>query len=232
MEKYAHLLIAADPEFAAKPGQIVGFLELVKDVFRFRFVKSKEDWLPGLQAMTSAEDVRTMRNPYTGEKQTYTVPKWFELEDTGELPALVESEPKYGVTMSGKWTPSDVPIQMLGADGRTINEELACFVSCSQRAQPVCTGDWWGEAHCGDCEFDFDNPESTVQSVGVYTHPWSGERVEVPGAGNSRFWIELEFGKFIIPKMDGGFDLLRHEFVDAAEKCFGVRFIQAGRGVA
>lgn len=232
MEQYGHLLIAGDPTYVAQPAQVVGFFELMKGVFRFRFVKSKDEWLPGLRATTSAEDVRTMTNAFTGEKQTYRVPKWFELEDTSGVPALLESEPKYGVTMSGKWAPRDVPIQMLAADGTPLNQDLVCFVGCSQRGRPVCTGDWWGEAHGGECEFEFDNPENPIQSLGVFTHPWSGERVEVPGAGNSRFWIELEFGKFIIPKMDRSFDLLQPEFVEAAEKCFGVPLIQAGRGIA
>ena len=231
MEQYAHLLIAADPEYAAQPARVVNFLELLKNDFHFRFVKSKQEWLPGLMARTSAETVRTMKDVYTGEARTLKLPKWFELEQISEIPALVGSEPKYGVTVSGKWPQNDVPIQMLVADGTTIDQDLICFAGCSQRAQAVCTGDWWGEAHCGECEFDFDNPESPVQSLGVFTHPCTGNKVEVPGAGRARFWIELEFGKFIIPKMTDSFDLLRQDFVKAVEECFGARFIQAGRSI-
>lgn len=232
MEQYAHLLIAADPNFVPDPALVSTFFDLAQRDFRFHYVKSKENYLPGLLAMTSAEEVRTLADPYTGEKQTYKIPKWFELQQTSEILGLVGAESKFGVRMSGKWSQSDVPIEMLVADGTAVEGDLICFVACAQRAQAVCTGDWWGEAHCGECEFDFDNLESPIQWLGVFTHPWSGERVEVPGAGNSRFWIELEFGKFILPKMTDGFELIRPDFVKMAEDCFGTRFIQAGRGIA
>jgi hypothetical protein len=232
MEQYAHLLIASDPDFAPDPARVSVFFDLVQEDFRLHYVKSKENYLPGLMAMTSVEEVRTMRNAYTGEKETYKTPKWFEVQQTSEIQALVGAEPKFGVRMSGKWSQTDVPIEMLVADGTTLSGDLTCLVACAKRAQAVCTGDWWGEAHGGDSEFDFDNPESPLQSDGVFTHPWTGGRIELADAGSARFWIELEFGKWIIPKMKDSFDLLRPEFISAVENCFGTRFIQAGRGIA
>ena len=78
-------------------------------------------------------------------------------------------------------------------------------------------------------EFAFGDPNSPIQSTGVFTQPWTGERVEVAEAGSARFWIEFEFGKWLLPKMNDSFDVLRPELMTAIQSCFGMRFVQAGR---
>jgi|SRR5579862_3071874 len=230
MEQYAHLLIAADSESVPDPNQMVRFFDLLQSAFRFQFVKSKKDWMPGLMAMTSAEEVRTQKNTFTGEERTFKVPKRIELQETSEIPALVAAEPKYSVSVSGRWLSSDAPIEMLVTDGTAFDQDLICVVTCSMQAQPVCTGDWWGEDRKGACEFGFGR-SSPIQTMGVFTHPWTGKRIEIQHAGSARFWIELEFGKWLIPKMTDSFDVLQPDFVRAMEGCFGMPFLQAGRAV-
>ena len=134
------------------------------------------------------------------------------------------------MTMSGKWSPSNVPIELLlVGDGKPFEGDPICFITCAQRAMPVCTGDWWGVRRLGDCEFGFDNPQSPIQSLGVFTHPWTGQRLEVANAGHARFWIEFEFGKWLFPKMTDNFNVLRPRLLDASKTCFNTDLIQAGR---
>ena len=229
MEQYSHLLIAADSEFVANTSQIVRFFDLLITDFQFQFVKSKEDWMPGLIVTNSAEEIRISRNSYTGEEVPFKIPKRFELEHMDEIGPLIDGESRYDVKISGKWPTSDAPIKLLLDDKEPFEGDPICFVSCSGRARPVCTGDWWGKRHLEECEFGFDDPASPVQSLGVFTHPWTGERVEVAEAGNSRFWVEFEFGKSLLPAMDGSFDVLKPRLVEVAEQCFGTKLIQAGR---
>jgi hypothetical protein len=104
-------------------------------------------------------------------------------------------------------------------------------VSCNRRPNPVCTGDWWGDQENAAPEFGFDDPNCPIQTIGVFTHPWTGNRVEVANAGGARFWIEFEFGKWVFPEMTDNFDVLRPDLVEVTESCFGARFVQAGRAV-
>jgi hypothetical protein len=231
MEQYAHLLIASDPDFVPDPSRVEVFFDMVQKDFQFQFIKAPKDRMPGLMAMTSAEVVRTMKNPFTGEERTFRVPKWFALERTAEIVTLVADEAKYGVMMSGKWPAGAAPIELLVCDGKAFEEALVCTVLCMVRANPVCTGDWWGEDRNGECEFGFGDPNGPIQAAGVFTHPWTGKRVDLPNAGSSRFWIEFEFGKWLLPKMTDNFDVLQPAFVDAIQNCLGVRFVQAGRAV-
>lgn len=232
MKQYAHLLIPTDPDFVPDPAHVAAFFDLVQKDFGFQYVKSPKEWMRGVLAHNSTEREMRFRNSFTGEERLLNmVPKWFELEQPSEILTFIACEPKYGVRISGKWSPADVPLELVLNDGTPFEKELICFVSCAQRAKPVCTGDWWGEGRAGNCEFGFDHPESPVQSTGVFTHPLTGNRIEVPGAGSARFWIELEFGKWLVPRMTGSFDVLQPAFVAAVQNCLGARFLQAGRAV-
>jgi hypothetical protein len=231
MEQYAHLLISADPEFIPDPVHVAAFFDLVQRDFGFRYVKSPKEWMPGILAQNSEERVMKSLDPYTGEERLLTVPKWFELEQTAGILPFITGKAKYGVRVSGKWLPTDVPLEVVLCDGTPFEQDLICFVSCAQRAKPVCTGDWWGEKRNGACEFGFDDPDSPLQSTGIFTHPCTGKRLEAPDAGSAKYWIEFEFGKWLVPKMADSFDVLQPAFVDAVQKCFGARFVQAGRAV-
>jgi hypothetical protein len=44
---------------------------------------------------------------------------------------------------------------------------------------------------------DFGEACAVESKNGIYSHPWTGEVIEVPDAGCVRFWIELEFGKWL-----------------------------------
>jgi len=226
------LLIAADPDFAAEPSQIIEFLNILQQDFGFRYVKAPKEWMPGIQVHNSAQREMWYSNPYTGEKRLLSmVPKWSVLEQISEIPTFIDREPKFGLRVSGIWPSARVPLPMMVCDGTPFEKDLTCFVCCSQRAKPICTGDWYGEGRGGEREFGFDDSESPIQPLGVFTHPCTGKRVEVPGAGNARFWIQFEFGKWLVPKMTESFDVLERSFLNSVQACFRVSFIQAGRAV-
>jgi hypothetical protein len=230
MEMYVHLLIAADPGFTPNVFDVASFFDQLQTEFGFECIRSKKDWMPGLTLFTSAERALTMKDSYTGEERSMKVPKTIELEKSSEIPSLISGEPKYGVRMSGRWPPNKPPIHLLLTDGTSFDQGLVCFVGCFQTAAPVCTGDWRGAEGSGAPEFVFGDQKGPIQPNGVFTNPWTGQRVEVPGAGSARFWVEFQFGKWLFPRINDNFDILSPALVATVEKCFGIAFIQAGCG--
>jgi hypothetical protein len=65
--------------------------------------------------------------------------------------------------------------------------------------------------------------------AGIFSNPWTGSAIEVAGAGCARFWIEFEFGKFVLPRIEDRLDLLSPAVVNLAEDCFKSGFIQGCR---
>jgi hypothetical protein len=230
MEQYAHLLIAADPDFVPDPAQVTAFFNLILNSFGFRLVVELP-FEPGIIVLKPSDRVRKGTDPMTGEVITIPVRDRLVLRDSAEIFSSIHNLGEWTVGASGKWVLGKTPIELRVSDGKPFESECSCFMSCNQRPKPVCTGNWWGEFHGGMPEFTFGDPNSPIQSAGVFTQPWTGERVEVSEAGSARFWIEFEFGKWLLPKMTDGFDVLRPELVTAVQNCFGTRFVQAGRAV-
>jgi hypothetical protein len=230
MEQYAHLLLSADPDFVPDPAQVTAFFNLILNSFGFRLVV-KPPFEPGIVVLKASDKVRKGTDPMTGEVITIPMRDRLVLRDSAEILSSIQYA-EWTVGASGKWVLGRTPIELRASDGRPFESECSCLVSCNQRPNPVCTGDWWGEFHGGMPEFIFGDPNSPIQATGVFTQPWTGERVEVSDAGSARFWIEFEFGKWLLPEMADSFDVLRPALVSAVQDCFGARFVQAGREVA
>jgi hypothetical protein len=228
MEQYAHLLISADPEFVPDPGQVAAFFNLILNSFGFRLVV-KPPFEPGIIVLKPSDRVRKGTDPMTGEVITIPMRDRLVLRDSAEIVSSIHSLGEWTVGASGKWVLEKTPIELKVSDKMPFESEYSSFVSCNQRPKPVCTGDWRGEFDGVMPEFTFGDPNSPIQSTGVFTQPWTGERVEVADAGSARFWIEFEFGKWLLPKVSDSFDVLRPELMTAIQSCFGTRFVQAGR---
>jgi len=228
MEQYAHLLISADPDFVPDPAQVTAFFNLMVNSFGFRLVV-EPPFEPGIIVLRPSDRVRKGTDPMTGEVITIPMRDRLVLGDSAEIVRSIDGLGEWTVGFSGKWMLGKTPIDLKVSDEMPFESECSCFVSCNQRPKTVCTGDWWGESHGGMPEFAFGDPKSPIQSTGVFTQPWTGERVEVAEAGSARFWIEFEFGKWLLPKMNDSFDVLRPELMTAIQSCFGTRFVQAGR---
>ena len=231
MEQYAHLLIAADPVFAPSPAKISKFFsDLIRD-FRFVYMRSKEEWLPGLQLSKPSGRVRTETNLKTGETFQIPIPAWTELETLSAIEDGLSEVSLYGVYTSGKWTPADLPIALFTPDNEQVSDDHNCIVGCEVRPTAVSTSDWWGDNQSGLNALLFDDPQSPLREDGVFTNPWTDERIIVPKAGHARFWVQFGFGKWLYPRLMNGFEELDPSLVSAAETCFGCKLIQAGRGI-
>ncbi len=228
MEQYCHLLIPSDPDFVPEPATIEKFFDLFVGSFGFQIVLTPPIQ-PGFMLLTPSETPRVIRNVYTGE--TIFVPSLDRtvLSSAASIPAVIESERHWIVRLSGKWLSGHSPISLRTTDRVPFEGELVCFIECDLRPAPVCTSDCWDESHPDQAALSFDDPNGPKLPLGIFTNPWTGRTIEVPGAGFARFWVSFEFGKFIFPDLAGGFDLLQPQFLDSIQECFGMHFVQAGR---
>jgi hypothetical protein len=72
----------------------------------------------------------------------------------------------------------------------------------------------------------FGQPDKSHSRLGFFNHPCTNKVIEVPKAGCARFWIEFEFGKWLVPKIYNSLDLLEPSIVETARECFGLGFVQ------
>jgi hypothetical protein len=230
MEQYSHLLISSDPEFVPDAAQIESLYELLVQRHALRLVK-RPPWEPGIITLSPSDKPRIRKNVFTGEEETYYGNDREVLERLNEIPAAVGDLGNYNVLVSSEWARSDVPICLAPVGKRSFEDDYICSVQCALRPKSVCTSLFTGQGPGGPEAFHFDFQQSPVQLLGVFTNPWTGARMEVPGAGSTRFWVRFEFGKWLFPRVDNGFDLLKPKLVSDAETCFGVRFLQAGIGL-
>ena len=220
MEQYAHLLISADPDFVPDPAQVTAFFNRILNSFGFRLVV-EPPFEPGIIVLKPSNKVRKGTDPMTGEVIAIPMRDRLVLRESAEILNSIDNFGEWTVGFSGKWMLGKTPIELRASDGKPFESECSCFVSCNLRPKPVCTGDWRGEFHGEMTELTFGDPKSLIQSAGIFTQPWTGERVEVADAGSARFWIEFEFGKWLLPKMNNSFDVLLPEMMTAVQSCFG-----------
>jgi hypothetical protein len=232
MKQYCHLLIPSDPEFVPESTEVEKFFNLLGDSFRFQIVLSPPVQ-PGFMLLTPSEAPRIIRNAFTGE--TMSVPSFDRtiLKDAADVPQAIKDQRHWTVRLSGKWPPGQAPIKLNTPDQAQFEGEPACFVECNLRPETVCISNcnYWDESRPEQAQLRFDDPNGRKLPVGIFINPWNMETIQVPGAGFARFWVSLEFGKWLFPDLATGFNLLQPQLLDAVEQCFGVHFIQAGRGM-
>ncbi|HKN22487.1 MAG TPA: hypothetical protein VJX73_13780 [Terracidiphilus sp.] len=143
---------------------------------------------------------------------------------------LIEDLDDFGVFASGEWRWDDPPLILFTTDDKQFKENYVCEVSCEQRSTPVSTSAWDFEAGPNIRDVPpFGSPCGSGDDTGIFPNPWTGEAIEVPHAGCARFWIELEFGKFVYPKVEKDFEFLSPSIVGEAEQCFQTEFVQGCR---
>jgi hypothetical protein len=229
MEQYIHTLIAADSLYVPDPPRIVEFFDALVGEFRFQIIRGGR-WQQGLRVLKPGGQTRNGTNAVTGEMITIPIPDRIEIDETAEIPPLIENLEEYRVGASGDWKSADAPILLRKTDQTPFSEDPICDVSCNIQPTPVSTSAWDVEAgpnvrnvaHFGSIW----NGESTI---GIFSNPWTGEVIEVPNAGSARFWIEFEFGRFLYPKVGKSLDILSPRLVERAEECFQTKFVQGYR---
>ncbi len=226
MEQYAHLLISSDPNFVPEPAQIEAFFNLILLSFSFE-ITVVPPFQPGLIVRTPSATPRIARNPLTGETRSFPSSDRTKLEKPSEIPQAIEKSPHVTISASGRWPSYKSPILLITTDEAPFKDDYLCAARCNLRPDTVCTSDKWVDS--GEGEIRFDDPNGPKDTVGIFTNPWTGKHIEVPGGGFARFWVEFEFGKWLFPDLTAGFNLLHPDLVAATERCFGLPLIQAGR---
>jgi len=229
MEQYIHTLISADSEFTPEASQVASFLAELVSQFKFNVI-SGQRFLPGLVVAKPSGRLRWGTNRFSGQK--ISVPEWdrFNLDGFEGIPALIEGSNHYTVALSGQWVGRDSPVVLLKTDGVPYEENCICVGCCKLRPEAVSTSAWDVEAGPNTRDVpEFGSQCSEGDSNGIFPNPWTGQVIEVADAGCARFWIELEFGRFIYPKITDRLDVMSPAIVLGAQRCFGTKFAQGCR---
>jgi hypothetical protein len=241
MEQYIHTLIAADSAFVPQSKQIAEFFEILTATYNFRII-SDTGSEPGLRVMKPSGRLRRGRDPMTGEAVSIPMLDHIKIERINDIPGAIEGLEHYSVLASGEWTVESRPLVLLTTDEVPFEDTYLCCISCHIRPEPVSTS-CWDEDAAGPNSRNvpyFGEACEPGSNVGIFSHPWTGELIEVPDAGCARFWIELEFGKWLLPKMADSLDVLILKMADSLdvlspvmvakiEECFATGLVQGYR---
>jgi hypothetical protein len=230
MEQYIHTLIAIDSAFVPQSKQIAEFFEILTETCSFRII-SDAPFQPGLRVMKPSGRFRSGRNPVTGEAISIPMLDHIKMERIIDIPGAIEGVSHCSVVASGQWTGENRPLVLLTTDQIPFEDTYLCEVSCHIRPEPISTS-CWDEDAAGPNSRNvpyFGEACAPGSMVGIFSHPWTGEVIEVPDAGCARFWIELEFGKWLLPEMADRLDVLSPVVVAKIQKCFGTGLVQGFR---
>jgi len=231
MEQYILTLIAADVGFIPHPSQVEAFFAMLTKSHHFRII-ADQSCQQGLRITKPSGRFRSPTNLFTGDTLPISIPvlDHVKIDRIVDIARAVEGLRNYNLLASGEWTAEKRPLVLLTTDKVPYADSYLCQASCHVRPELVSTSCWnkflspngpsvppFGEA-CKD-----------ESRVGIFSHPWTGNLIQVPDAGCSRFWIEFEFGKFLLPKMSDSLDVLQPTMIAEIEQCFGTRLTQGWR---
>ena len=228
METYIHTLIAAEPEYAPEPSQVANFLEWIAADGGLDVQSPTASQPTWFVSKPSATKMRRYTNAWTGEVREIPGSDTTKCFSAEAIMTAIEGSQHYGASISGNWKRGHEPLALFTADEKPFDETYYGQVACALRSQPVSMS-----SVDGDMGLFFENeappfgePCDSVKDFRLYSNPWTGDRIEAPGPACSRFWIEFEFGDFLIPKINGTFEVMNPAMVTKAEQCFGVKFVQ------
>lgn len=230
MEQYIHTLIAADSGFVPAPIQVMRFFDFLVTALNFHLVAVNNQYVPGPVVRKPTSFFRTFTNSFTGETQSIPRLSLERPEKISEIGRFIDGSTHYTVELPGEWGSEDRPVLLLTTDKRPFDGAYQCSVRCELRPEPVSTSAWDVEAgpnlrnvpsFGSSCEPDL--------KTGIFPNPWTGQVIEVEGAGCARFWIEFEFGRFIYPEVTDTLQVFSPSVISKAEECFKTRFVQGCR---
>lgn len=224
---YTHTLIAAQPDYSPEPQQITEFFNAL-----VRIGSAPLEPRYALGRFTG--ELRTGRDPRTGEPISIPLRRLVRLETAAEIETSLRGADDYNVAIHGKGPPSNPPFPVFTVGNSQGSTEAAPYlgeydylVGCCARPQPVSMSDWHAEIAPAPGDVSpFESPCRAQDGKRVFHNPYTAELVEAPDAACSRFWIEFECGKLLLPKIEDSFELLASPIVDAARELFRVPFVQ------
>ena len=215
-EQYVHTLIACDPEFAPIPEQVVTFFEGLVNI-------GASPTSAKLIVMKPSGRFRFFTDPLTGKKKSFSANDHVVLESAADLASMIQSLPQYCVSLDGQGPPRRPPFALY-YNGARFEGEYGFTVRCKVRREPTCTSDLADDDR--GVLPKFGEACSPLADVGRFRNPASGALIEVAGAGCARLWVEFEFGKWLLPKIEDSLNILDPAIDELASRAFGTKFAQ------
>lgn len=229
VEQYIHTLIPESAEYSPKSSQVVNCIDCLMGSFNFRLVDAPH-LMSSLRVLRPGDQVRSYTDPLTGERKSFAVPDVIAVGEAKDIPALIDPHRHWTVRACGEWSGDGSGVRLLDPEGAPFKQPYWCDVSFHLRPEPVSMSFWSGELPPpGKAHVPFGSPCEEAQAAS-FSNPWSGALIQVPGAGRARFWVEFEFGKFLLPAESNSLDLLAPDLVRAVADGFQVGFLQGWRG--
>ncbi len=229
MEGYIQMLIPADAEFVPEATRIASYFDMLVDVWGYEFDRNNEHLhFLRVYKLPSKDEVAEAIKASNG--RMFPPVKKINLQEASAISGVIANLPRCVIAASGHWQPSQSPIKVPREAWPDFSPNLYGGVSCDLRPEPVSTSNSWEENGIASMP-DFGDPAVPGQTTGVFTHPVSRRNVVLPLAGCARFWVGFDFGEWIAGLVPEDFDLLEPALIEATEKHFGVRMVQAGRAL-
>lgn len=227
---YTHTLIAAEAHFVPQEVQIAEFFAALGRV-------GGAPLEPSFAVGRFTGEFRRGMDPMTGEQISVPRRSLTRLRAPSEIATALEEADDYNVAMEGKGPPSRPPFPLFTVENSDQDSRVTPYtgeygysVRCCVRAQVVSMSDWHEEiAPKPENVAPFDSPCRGENGKRFFHDPYTSEVIELSGAGCSRFWIEFECGKWLVPKIDNNLEVLAIPIVEAARELFRVDFVQGCR---
>jgi hypothetical protein len=217
-EYYSHLLIPKRSTFAPLPAQVVAFLTALRELGGAPLEAKPALYVPSAKT-------HVFRSPQTGEEIVFPRREFVKTKTLKAVVPMLERNEDYSVILSGQGPPQLPPFPLFAAsDPRWRSEftdEYSYEVSCNLRPTTLSfsKGSWL-------------KPCTSEQTDGVVSNPWNNETIPVAKAGCARFWVMFHFGKWLVPRIEKGLDLLAPAILNLAGKEFGLATLDEGRSPA
>ncbi|SRR6266436_1879859 len=217
VEQYVHTLIPQDTQFCPKPEQVSRFVDSLTKLGAAPLDAE-------LKILKPSGRVRSFTDPLTGEIRTIPGKEIIALDSAANLGRTISTLEQYVLVMEGHGPPT-LPAFPLYVDGIPFTETYSFSVQCCVEAEPVSMSDL-GDEESGDDAPSFGTPCAKQSGNGLFRHPLTSAPIEVANASCARFWVEFEFGKWLLPKIDDSLNIVDPAITGAANQCFGLTFAQ------
>lgn len=214
-ERYMHTLIPRSKHFIPSAMQVQMFLQ---EVLSLGVVPAPQTII----LRTPSGKTRTVINPLTGEPQALEISSQTDLRDVEEIREAIRDLRDLQLEIAGCGRPKVPPLPVAFGDPYYVT----VTVRVSSRLRST------SNLHsCVDEQaIAYGKPCDTIQPIGYFTNPQTGETIEVPDAGCACFWIEVELGKLLFPEIENGnLEILAPEIVSTGTAAFDVPFAQGCR---
>jgi hypothetical protein len=216
-EQYVHTLIPREAQYVPNPEQIIRFCDGLSALGAAPLNLK-------LSLMKPSGRVRSFTNPLTGGTRSIPANDRVTLESTASLVSTIGTLQQYFVALEGQGPPTLPPFALYLNDAPFAGS-YGFIVRCRLRNEPVSMSDLAGE-QTGDEVPSFGEPCGTHHAMGLFRHPVTSERIEVANAACARFWLEFEFGKWVVPKIANSLNILDSAIVGLANDSYGLGFAQ------